>query len=126
MEQQLSEILRGMFRNVLQDIAEHGFNGKGDVEAAKNAISGLLKLRCLEEMGERGGSSWRGSSARHSRDDGGYSNRSHSQGNSESRRSYERGHSGHDSGLRQKLEQLMQETGDERERQRLHDMLEWF
>lgn len=105
--------------DVLHDFAEKGIRSTGDVETTKHALSGLVKLKCLEEMedvgNERSGRSYRsyegmdgGSYRRDSRGrymDGGYRD----------------GYSGH-SDLRQKLEDMMR-NADDRDKDMIRQMV---
>ena len=120
------EKLEEGFCEVLHKYAERGMNSSSDVETAKAALSGMVKMKMLEEMENYsdGGMSGRyyydddrGMSGRHSyrrRDSMG---RYADGGNMSYRRMYDGGMSGHD--MREQLERMMDEADSERERQAL-------
>lgn len=130
MDKKIMEKLEGGFCEVLHNYAERGMKSPDDVETAKAALSGMVKMKMLEEMerydNERSGRSYydddmgmsntrsyrrRDSMGRYA-DNGGMSyRRYHDDG------SYEGGFSGHD--MRQQLERMIQEADSERERQAL-------
>ncbi len=122
MDHRLMEDLHNGFCEVLHDIAGSKM-GTREVEVAKNAISGILKLKCIEEMENYRGSSYRGRSYEGMSNDGSY-RRSHD-GNGGSGGSY-RGNSGRnyrDGGsMREKLENLMDEAQG-KEREMIQEML---
>lgn len=126
MDMKVMEKLEEGFCEVLHKYAERGMNSSSDVETAKAALSGMVKMKMLEEMenyeAERSGRYYDdGMSSRSYRrrdsmgryaDNGSMSyRRYHDDG------SYEGGFSGHD--MRQQLERMMQEADSERERQAL-------
>lgn len=115
-----------MFHDVLYKLTENGhFQNESDVETAKAAVSGIVKIKTLEAMErfEGGGSSFRGRSYDGRSYDGG----SYDGGSYEDGGSYRRGRGsngryvsrdGYSSreGMRDKLEALMQEaTGQDKE-----------
>jgi hypothetical protein len=129
MDMKTMEKLEDGFCKVLQNYAERGMKSPDDVETAKAALSGMVKMKMLEEMerydNERSGRSYYD-------DDAGMSNmRSYRRrdsmgryadgGNMSYRRyhdgGYDGGMSGHD--MRQQLERMMEEADSERERQAL-------
>lgn len=109
-----------MFHEVLYKLTEKGhFQDESDVETAKAAVSGIVKIKTLEAMErfEGGGSSFRGRS---------YDGRSHDSGSYdggsyEDSGSYRRGRGSNGryvsrDSMRDKLESLMQEaTGQDKE-----------
>ena len=118
MDHRLMEDLHQGFCEVLHDIAG-GKMGTREVEVAKNAISGILKLKCIEEMESYRGSSYRARSYDMS-NEGSY--RRSREGNSESYRS---GRNYRDGGsMKEKLERIMEETDNERERGMIREMLD--
>lgn len=127
MDKKIMEKLEGGFCEVLHNYAERGMKSPDDVETAKAALSGMVKMKMLEEMenyeAERSGRYYddgmssrsyrrRDSMGRYADNGGSMSyRRYHDDG------SYEGGFSGHD--MRQQLERMMQEADSERERQAL-------
>ena len=126
MDKRVMEKLEEGFCNVLREISEHDMRSLEEVETAKAALSGMVKMKMLEEM-----ENFRnGYSGRMYRDDGDMSNRSYGRDsmgryadNGGSYRgyrdggSYDDGYSGHDikQKMRQKLQEMMQNAnGDER------------
>jgi hypothetical protein len=118
MDKKIMERLEDNFCEVLRDFAEKGFSRAEDVETAKAALSGMVKMKMLEEM-----ENFRnGYSGRMYRDDGDMSNRRDSMGryadNGGSYRGYrDDGYSGHDikAKMRQKLQEMaMNANGEER------------
>lgn len=114
-----------MFHEVLYKLTEKGhFQNESDVETAKAAVSGIVKIKTLEAMEEFTGG---GSSFRRGRSYDGESGRSYDGGSYEDGGSYRRGRGsngryvsrdGYSSreGMRDKLEALMQEaTGQDKE-----------
>ena len=100
--------------NVLAAFAD-GIKSADDVETVKHAISGIFKIRCLKEMedfkhsGYGGGNSYRY-----------YDDRSFARGG----RSMAGPQFYRDGGnLREKLEHIMQDTTDERQRQVIREMM---
>ena len=126
MDMKVMEKLEEGFCEILHKYAERGMNSSSDVETAKAALSGMVKMKMLEEMENYsdGGMSGRyyydddrGMSGRHSyrrRDSMG---RYADGGNMSYRRMYDGGMSGHD--MREQLERMMDEADSERERQAL-------
>ena len=109
-----------MFHEVLYDMAEKGhFGTANDVETTKAAVSGIVKIKTLEAMEhfDGGGSSFRGRSYE---DGGSYRRGRGMDGRFVSRDGYSR-----DGGsMREKLQRLMDEAGNERERNMLHEMIQ--
>lgn len=73
MDKKIMEKIEEGFCKVLHEYAETGMRGAQDVEVCKAAVSGVLKLKMLEEMEKYGGYSERGyrdGSYRGYRDDG--------------------------------------------------------
>ena len=101
--------------NVLARYAD-GFKSADDVETVKHAISGIFKIRCLEEMedfkhsdyGSRDGGSYRY-----------YDDRSFARGG----RSMTGPQFYRDGDIREKLEYLMKDATDERQRQVIREMM---
>lgn len=130
MDMKTMEKLEDGFCKVLHDNAERGFASASSVELAKTALSGLVKLKMLEEMENynEGGMSGRyyydddrGMSGRHSyrrRDSMG---RYADGGNMSYRRMYDGGMSGHD--IRPQLERMMEEADSEMDRQAIRAAL---
>lgn len=119
MDHRLMEDLHEGFCNVLKDIAESKM-GTREVEVAKNAISGILKLKCIEEMENfsggsyRGGRSYEGGMSR----EGSY--RKYREGDGGG--SYRGGYSRDGGSMREKLERLMEEA-EGKDREMLKEML---
>ena len=122
MDRRIMEKLEEGFCKVLHEISEQGMRSPEDVETAKAALSGMVKMKMLEEM-----ENFRnGYSGRMYRDDGDMSSRRDSMGryadNGGSYRGYRDGgsydgYSGHDikAKMRQKLQEMaMNATGEER------------
>lgn len=118
LEEGFCEVLHRLTRS------DKGFQSANDVETAKAALSGLVKMKMLEEMEDyeggmsgrayydEGGMSSRGSYRRDSHGryaDSGMSYRRHYDGG------FDDGYSGHD--MRQQLERMAEEADSERERQ---------
>lgn len=108
-----------MFHEVLYRLTEKGhFQNESDVETAKAAVSGIVKIKTLEAMEEFTGG---GSSFRRGRSYDGESGRSYDGGSYEDGGSYRRGRGSNGryvsrDGMRDKLEALMQEaTGQDKE-----------
>ena len=126
MDKKVMEKLEESFCKVLHEISEQGMRSPEEVEAAKAALSGLVKMKMLEEM-----ENFRnGYSGRMYRDDGDMSNRSYGRDsmgryadNGGSYRGYRDGgsydgYSGHDikQKMRQKLQEMMQNANGEERR----------
>ena len=115
----------------LEKIASNGIRSDMDVETTKHALSGLVKLKCLEEMESyEGGSSGRSNRSYRSYESeggsmGGGSYRRDSRGRyadgGGSYRGYRDGSSGHGD-IREKLQEMM-EGADERDRQMIREMV---
>ena len=110
--------------DVLKDYAD-GFKSPAEVETVKHAISSIFKIRCLDEMdnfSNRGYS--RDGRSRIYYDEGSFRG-----GRSMDRGSYRDGRNGgsyrysRDSDMREKLEELMQDATDERQRQVIQEMM---
>ena len=128
MDMKVMNKLEDGFCKVLQNYAESGMNNPEAVETAKAALSGMVKMKMLEEMerydNERSGRYYYD-------EDGGMSNRNSyrrrdSMGrfmdNGSYRRSYEDGFSGHD--IRPKLQRMIEEADSEREREAIRMALQ--
>ena len=129
MDMKTMEKLEDGFCKVLQNYADRGMKSPDDVETAKAALSGMVKMKMLEEMerydNERSGRYYydddRGMSSRHSyrrRDSMG---RYADGGNMSYRRMYDGGMSGHD--IRPQLEHMMEEADSEMDRQAIRAAL---
>lgn len=124
MDKVMNEIC-GMFHDVLYTFAERGqFKDEADVQTAKAAVSGIVKIKTLEAMERYGGDSFRGRSYD---EDGGMSGRSYR--GSYDGGSYRRGRG--DNGrfvsrdsIKEKLERMMQEATNEQERNVFREMLD--
>ena len=105
--------------DVLHDFADKGIRSANDVETTKHALSGLVKLKCLEEMeiygAERSGRSYRSYEGEGGSMDGG-SYRRDSRG-----RYRDGGYSGHGD-VQQKLQELLRDA-DERDRDAIRQMV---
>ena len=104
--------------NIAGEYADRGIKSPDDVVTVKHTVSAIFKLKCLEEMENyRGGfSSRRGS----------YDGSSEGSYRRDSMGRYADGSFGSYSGhgeMRQKLEKLMQEAGNDRERQMIKDLM---
>ena len=130
MDMKTMEKLEDGFCKVLQNYADRGMKSPDDVETAKAALSGMVKMKMLEEMerydNERSGRYYydddRGMSGRHSyrrRDSMG---RYADGGNMSYRRMYDGGMSGHD--IRPQLERMLEEADSERERRAIEEALQ--
>ena len=124
------EKLEDGFCKVLQNYADRGMKSPDDVETAQAVLSGMVKMKMLEEMerydNERSGRYYydddRGMSGRHSyrrRDSMG---RYADGGNMSYRRMYDGGMSGHD--IRPQLERMLEEADSERERRAIEEALQ--
>lgn len=111
---------------VLREFAQKELRQPQDVEVVKNALSGIQKIKILEEM-ERfrsGGFSSRmegGSYDGGSYDDGGYNGGSYRRGGYSRRGSYRDGYSGH--GLKEKMQRLAESASPE-EREMLNRFMQ--
>jgi len=124
-----------MFHEVLRSYANKGkFENADDVETAKAAISGIVKIKAIDAMEQYGGNSFRGNSFD---DDYGMSNRrSYDDGRSyrgsyDDGASYRRGRgmdgrfvSRDSDNLEGKLVRLMDEAKTEHERNEIRKMLD--
>lgn len=104
--------------DALHTLAEQGIRSSSDVETTKHALSGLVKLKCLEEMEgaskdgfERSGRSYRSYEGM----DGGSYRR-------DSRGRYMDGGSTVHGDLRQKLEDMMR-NADDRDKEMIRQMV---
>ena len=132
MDMKTMEKLKDGFCEVLHDNAERGFTSASSVELAKTALSGLVKLKMLEEMDkyneEHSNRPYRsydgdGSYRRgYSHTMGQYDGEGGSYRRGYSHEGYEGGRSGH--GMRERLEQMMEEAGSERERRAIQEALQ--
>ena len=132
MEMQVKDKLEMELCDVLKDYAQKGIKSASDVETVKHALSGISKLKIIEEMDkyneEHSHRSYR------SYDDGGSYRRgySHAMGQYDgeggsyrrgrSHDGYEGGRSGH--GMRERLEQMMEEARSDRERMAIQEALQ--
>lgn len=102
-----------MFHEVLMELTDKGhFEKERDVELAKAAVSGIVKIKTLEAMERYEGGSFRGGRSYddYSRDGESYRRGRGMDGRYVSRDGYSRG------GMREKLEDMMQEAnGHEKE-----------
>jgi len=133
MEKQTMGKLEMELCDILQDYAQKGIKSASDVETVKHALSGISKLKIIEEMDKYNeehsnrsyrsydgdGSSYRRSHAMGQYDGGSYEG-SYRRGRSHD--GYEGGRSGH--GMRERLEQMMEEAGSERERRAIEEALQ--
>lgn len=124
MDKKLAQKLENSFCEVLYELAEKEFSTSQQVETAKAALSGLVKIKMLDEMERfRGGNSFR------SYDDEGMSNRRDSMGryadDGRSNRSYrgyrDDGYSGHD--MMSKLEEMRGQARSEDERRMIDEIM---
>lgn len=134
MEKQVMGKLEMELCDILQDYAQKGIKSASDVETVKHALSGISKLKIIEEMdkydeehsnrsyrsydGDYGGS-YRRSHAMGQYDGGSYEG-SYRRGRSHD--GYEGGRSGH--GMRERLEQMMEEADSDREREAIRMALQ--
>lgn len=108
MDKKIMERLEDNFCEVLQDFAEKGFQRAEDVETAKAALSGMTKIKILEEMDNFKDN---GYSGRMYRDDGGsYRSYGMYRDDGSSYRGYHDGYSGH--GVADKILSKMKEMYD--------------
>lgn len=101
-----------MFHDALHELTERGrFDSAKDVETAKAAVSGIVKIKTLEAMEEFTGG---GSSFRRGRSYDGENGRSYDEGSYRRGRGMDGRYVSRD-GMRDKLEALMQEaTGQDK------------
>ena len=133
MDMQVKNKLEMELCDVLKDYAQKGIKSADDVETVKHALSGISKLKIIEEMDKYNeehshrsyrsydgeGSYRRGySHAMGQYDDGSYDG-SYRRGRSHD---YEGGHSGH--GMRERLEQMMSDARSDRERMAIQEALQ--
>lgn len=131
MDKKIMDKLEDGFCEALHHYAEKGFDSPEKIETVKAALSGMVKLKMLEEMEEYGEE---GMSGRRYYEDGGMSSRRsyhrrdsmgrYADGGSYRRSressyedSYDGGMSGHD--MRRQLERMIEEADSEKERQAL-------
>lgn len=129
MDKQMMMKLEEQFCKVIKDITNTGFKSANDVNTAKSAVSGLVKIKALEAMEN---SSWNdeGSYMRDrshdmaSRDGRSYDDRSYDEGSY--RRSYDGydyNRSGHDD-IRQNLERMLKENTSQENRKAIRTVLD--
>lgn len=118
----------GMFHDVLYTLAERGqFKDEADVQTAKAAVSGIVKIKTLEAMEKYGGeSSFRSNS--YDEDGGGMSQRSY-RGSYDGGESYRRGRGGNGryvsrDSIKDKLARMMDEATNEQDRNMIREMLD--
>ena len=132
MEKQTMSKLEMELCDILQDYAQKGIKSSSDVESVKHALSGISKLKIIEEM-DKYNEEHSNRSYRSYDGDGSYRRGySHAMGQYEgeggsyrrgySHEGYEGGRSGH--GMRERLEQMMEEAGSERERRAIQEALQ--
>ena len=124
MEKHIMEQIQTQLCDILRDKAQRGIGSPSDVETVKNALSGINKIKIIEAMercgDERSYASYPVDYRRGGRmpyydgDAGDYSYR-------RTRDDYDMNHSGHS--MREKLEQMMNEAGSDRERMALREAL---
>lgn len=108
MDRKVMEKLEDNFCKVLHEISEQGMRSPEEVETAKAAISGVVKLKMLEEMENFKDN---GYSGRMYRDDGGsYRSYGMYRDDGSSYRGYHDGYSGH--GVADKILSKMKEMYD--------------
>lgn len=118
MDRRTMEGLEKIFCSTLDDIVESQRRSPADIEMAKNALSGLVKL---DMYSGGGGYSQRG----YSRDDGmSYRGNSYDGGNSYGH--YTRGYYSRDggysnSGMMEHLDKMMEEAKDDRQREMIRE-----
>lgn len=135
MDKKIMEKLEEGYCKVLQHYAEKGMESPESVETTKAALSGMVKMKMLEEMekfGEEssnrsyrsydGDGSYRRSHAMGQYEGGGGGGGSYRRGRSHDGYGYEGGRSGH--GMRERLEEMMEEAGSERERRAIEEALQ--
>lgn len=110
---------------VLADYAK-GFKSPADVETVKHALSGIFKIKCMEEMDDFKGGSFRGGRSY----DNGRSYTYYDEGSfrggmsRDGRGSYGGSYGGsYDMDMRAKMEELMRTATDERQRHIIQDMM---
>lgn len=135
MDKKIMEKLEEGYCKVLQHYADKGMESPESVETTKAALSGMVKMKMLEEMEkfeqessnrsyrsyDGDGGSYRRSHAMGQYDGGSYEG-SYRRGRSHDGYGYEGGRSGH--GMRERLEQMMEEAGSERERRAIQEALQ--
>lgn len=122
MDKKMFEKLEDGFCEVLSDYAERGMKSPECVETAKAALSGLLKIKMLEEMDK-----FQGYSGRRSYDEDGMSRRGYRDGGSYRRsyRSYDEGYSGnHKEKMKEKLDEMYNNARDDNDRRAIEEMLD--
>lgn len=129
MDKQMMMKLEEQFCKVIKDITNTGFKSANDVNTAKSAVSGLVKIKALEAMENSSwndeGSYMRGRSHdMASRDGRSYDDRSYDEGSY--RRSYDGydyNRSGHDD-IRQNLERMLKENTSQENRKAIRTVLD--
>lgn len=123
MDTQIMHKIEDNLWNVLSDYAK-GFKSPAEVETVKHALSGIFKIKCLEEMEDYQSSHDYGGRSydRYYNDDMSY-HRSRDNRDSDGR--YSRDMYSRDGGMmmRERLEQLRNEAKDEHQRRIIDDML---
>ena len=104
--------------DVLQSYAEGGIKSAADVATIKHALSGMVKIKVLEEMDKYEGSSFRRSYDGNASNDGSY--RRDSRGRYMDGGSYRHYRDG--GNMKEKLQDLLQEA-EGKERQVIQEML---
>ena len=128
MDMQVKNKLEMELCDVLKDYAQKGIKSADDVETVKHALSGISKLKIIEEMDKYnaehshrsyrsydGEGSYRRGYSHAMEQDGGSYRRGYSH-------DYEGGRSGH--GMRERLEEMMDQAGSERERRAIQEALQ--
>lgn len=121
MDRKLMDAIEDNLWQVLADYAK-GFKSPADVETVKHALSGIFKIKCLEGMddyhntGSFRGGSYDGGRSYTYYDDGMYGPHFMSRNGGSYGGSY-------DTDMRSKMEELMRNTTDERQRRIIQDMM---
>ena len=122
MDTQIMHKIENNLWEVLGDYAK-GFKTPAEVETVKHALSGIFKIKCLEEMEDYQSShDYGGRYDRYYNDDNSYRR---SRDNRDSDGRYSRDMYSRDGGMmmRERLEQLRNEAKDEHQRRIIDDML---
>jgi hypothetical protein len=124
MDTQIMHKIEDNLWNVLGDYAK-GFKSPAEVETVKHALSGIFKIKCLEEMEDYQSSHDYGGRSydRYYNDDMSYRR---SRDNRDNDGRYSRDMYSRDGGgmmMRERLEQLRNEAKDEHQRRIIDDML---
>lgn len=124
MDNKIMEQIESQLCDILRDKAQRGIGAPSDVETVKNALSAINKIKIITAM-ERYAADDRSYAAYPEYDgyrrgrmayyDDGY-------GRYHSRDDYETNHSGHS--MRERLEQMMREAGNDREKMALREALQ--